>query len=43
MPEARYMPLYQIINNPFRALQERGNVKREVEIADVFRPQKALA
>ena len=29
VPEARRMPLYRLINDPFRALQERGNVKRQ--------------
>jgi hypothetical protein len=43
LPEARYMPLYRLINDPFRALQERGDVKREVEMADLLRPQAAAA
>ncbi len=43
MPEARSMPLYRLIHDPFRALQERGDVKREVEMADVLRPQEAAA
>ena len=43
MPEARSMPLYRLINDPFRALQERENVKREVGIADLLRPQEAAA
>ena len=43
VPEARSMPLYRLINDPFRALQERGDVKREVEMADVLRPQEAAA
>jgi hypothetical protein len=38
MPEARRMPLYRCINDPFRALQERGYVKREAEMADLLRP-----
>jgi hypothetical protein len=42
MPEARRMPLYRFINDPFRALQERGDVKRAVEMADVLRPQEAV-
>jgi hypothetical protein len=43
MPEARSMPLYRLINDPFRALQERENVKREVGMADLLRPQEAAA
>jgi transposase-like protein len=43
MPEARSMPLYRLINDPFRALQERGDVKREMEMADWLRPQEAAA
>jgi hypothetical protein len=43
MPEARSMPLYRLINDPFRALQERGDVKREMEMADLLRPQEAAA
>jgi transposase-like protein len=43
MPEARSMPLYRLINDPFRALQEWGDVKREVEMADWLRPQEAAA
>jgi transposase-like protein len=43
MPAARSMPLYRLINDPFRALQERGDVKREVEMADWLRPQEAAA
>ena len=38
MPEARSMPLYRLINDPFRALQERGDVKQEAEMADLLRP-----
>ena len=34
VPEARRMPLYRLINDPFRALQERGDVKREAKMAD---------
>src|SRR5262249_20301518 len=41
MPEARSMPLYRLINDPFRALQERENVNRETEMADLLRPQGA--
>lgn len=43
MPEARSMPLYRLINDPFRALQERGDVKREMEMPDWLRPQEAAA
>jgi transposase-like protein len=43
MPEARRMPLYRCINDPFRALQERGYVKREAEMADLLRPQETTA
>ena len=43
VPEARSMPLYRLINDPFRALQERGDVKREMEMADLLRPQEAAA
>jgi len=43
VPEARRMPLYRLINDPFRALQERGYVKIEVEMADLLRPQEAVA
>jgi hypothetical protein len=43
VPEARRMPLYRCINDPFRALQERGDVKLEAEMADLFRPQEATA
>jgi transposase-like protein len=43
VPEARWMPLYRLINDPFRALQEWGDVKREAEMADLLRPQAAAA
>ena len=43
LPEARRMPLYRLINDPFRALQERGDVKPEAEMADLLRPQEAAA
>jgi transposase-like protein len=43
MPEARSMPLYRLINDPFRALQERGDVKREAKMADLLCPQEAAA
>jgi hypothetical protein len=43
VPEARRMPLYRLINDPFRALQERAAVKSEATIADVLRPKTAAA
>src|SRR5215468_888618 len=43
VPEARSMPLYRLINDPFRALQERGEVKREAKMADLLCPQAAAA
>jgi hypothetical protein len=43
LPEARRIPLYRLINDPFRARQERGAVKRVVDMADVLRPQEAAA
>jgi len=43
MPEARSMPLYRLINDPFRALQEQADVKQEAEMADLLRPQEAAA
>jgi hypothetical protein len=43
VPEARCMPLYRCINDPFRALQEWGDVKREAKMADLLRPQEAAA
>jgi hypothetical protein len=43
VPEARRMPLYPLINDPLRALQERGYVKREAEMPDLLRPQEAVA
>jgi|RhiMetdeSRZDD1v2_1073273.scaffolds.fasta_scaffold286865_2 transposase-like protein len=42
MPEARSMPLYRLINDPFQALQERADVKPEVPMADLLRPQEAV-
>jgi transposase-like protein len=41
VPEARRMPLYRLINDPFRALQERENVKGTPQMADLLRPQEA--
>src|SRR5262244_3771164 len=43
VPEARSMPLYRLINDPFRALQERADVKPEAPMADLLRPQEAAA
>ena len=42
-PEARRMPLDRLINDPFRALQERGNVKGTPHMADLLRPEEATA
>lgn len=41
IPEARRMPLYRLINDPFRALQERASVKPEATMADLLRPKAA--
>lgn len=41
LPEARRMPLYRVINDPFRALQERESVKSEATMADLLRPKAA--
>jgi transposase-like protein len=43
VPEARRMPLYRMINDPFRALQERESIKSEATMADLLRPQAAAA
>ena len=43
LPEARRMPLYGVINDPFRALQERANVKGKPEMADLLPPKAAAA
>ena len=43
MPEARRMPLYRLINDPFRALQERNDVKPEAPMADLLLTQEAAA
>jgi transposase-like protein len=43
MPEARSMPLYRLINDPFRALQEWADVKQEAKMADLLRSQEAAA
>jgi transposase-like protein len=41
VPEARRMPLYRLINDPFRALQERNYVKPEATMADLWLPREA--
>ncbi len=43
VPEARRMPLSRVINDPFRALQERAHVTRKPPMADLLRPQQAAA
>jgi transposase-like protein len=43
VPEARRMPLYRLINDPFRTLQERAHVKSKPQMADLLRPQEATA
>jgi transposase-like protein len=43
VPEARRMPLYRLINDPFGALQERGHVKATATMADLLQPQVAAA
>jgi hypothetical protein len=43
MPEARRMPLYRVINDPFRALQERGHVQEQPIMADVLLRKEAVA
>lgn len=43
VPEARRMPLYRLINDPFRALQERESVQSEATMADLLRPKAAGA
>jgi transposase-like protein len=43
MPEARRMPLYRFINDPFRALQERGHVKEKPMMADLLLLKEAAA
>jgi hypothetical protein len=36
LPKARRMPLYRMINDPFRALQERESIKPEATMADML-------
>jgi transposase-like protein len=43
VPEARRMPLYHFINDPFKALQERASVKATAPMADVLLPREAAA
>ncbi|HSF29243.1 MAG TPA: hypothetical protein VLK82_02040 [Candidatus Tectomicrobia bacterium] len=43
LPEARCMPLYRVINDPFRTLQERASVKPEGAMADLLLPEAAAA
>ena len=43
LPEARRMPLYRLINDPFRALQERASVKPEATMADLLLPKAVTA
>lgn len=43
VPEARRMPLYRLINDPFRAFQERESVKPEATMADLLLPKAAGA
>jgi hypothetical protein len=43
VPEVRRMPLYRLINDPVRALQQRGHVKGKPQMADFLRPQEAAA
>ena len=43
VPEARRMPLYRLINDPFRALQERENVKGTPQMADLLLPKAEAA
>jgi transposase-like protein len=42
-PEARHTPLYRLINDPLRALQELGNVKEKDTMADFLLPNLAAA
>ncbi|HSF29891.1 MAG TPA: hypothetical protein VLK82_05390 [Candidatus Tectomicrobia bacterium] len=43
VPEARRMPLYRLINDPFGALQERGHVKPKATMADFLLGEAAAA
>lgn len=43
VPEARRMPLYRLINDPFNALQERGHVKETPKVAALLLGKAAAA
>jgi hypothetical protein len=43
VPEARRMPLYRRINDPFRALQERGHVTSKACMTDLLLGEAAAA
>ena len=43
VPEARRMPLYRLINDPLRALQELRTVKQKPNMADFLLSQEAAA
>jgi hypothetical protein len=43
LPEARRMPLYRLINDPFRALQGRESVKPAATMAALLVPEAAAA
>jgi hypothetical protein len=43
VPEARRMPLYHLIHDPFGAFQERGHVKAPPTMPDVLQAQEAAA
>ena len=43
VPEARRMPLYRLINDPFGALQERSHVKPTATMADLLCRRQAAA
>jgi len=43
MPEAPHMPLYRLINDPFRSLQKWRNVKEKANMADFLLLNQAVA
>jgi hypothetical protein len=43
MPAARLIPLYRLINDPFRALPEQALVKKKATMADFLRVKEAAA
>jgi hypothetical protein len=43
IPEASRMPLYRLINDPFRSLRERENVKEKANMADFLLTHVAVA